>query len=226
MVTSQVCYFWATVGTLSTAFFEGQKQNGQNGLTERRTVSKWVTIKTLSYEEWFKTFPHLLMEKSQLLTQHLKSNLSVSLNLTPGSTAISYLCSYIKFLAFSPNNLFPLCLCTWRSIYLRVLLLLLYLTNLCLLYQTCSEATSKQFSLTLILLKSGLFHIFPGTPVHTSIILYKCNCLSYLTISSCRPLWSRNFILFFIFFYFLFFLSFCYFFGPLPRHMEVPRLGV
>ena len=23
-----------------------------------------------------------------------------------------------------------------------------------------------------------------------------------------------------------FFLSFCYFFGPLPRHMEVPRLGV
>ena len=27
----------------------------------------------------------------------------------------------------------------------------------------------------------------------------------------------------FILFYFL---SFCYFFGPLPRHMEVPRLGV
>ena len=25
---------------------------------------------------------------------------------------------------------------------------------------------------------------------------------------------------------FFFFLSFCYFFGPLPRHMEVPRLGV
>ena len=23
-----------------------------------------------------------------------------------------------------------------------------------------------------------------------------------------------------------FFLSFCYFFGPLPQHMEVPRLGV
>ena len=26
--------------------------------------------------------------------------------------------------------------------------------------------------------------------------------------------------------FFFFFLSFCYFFGPLPRHMEVPRLGV
>jgi len=25
---------------------------------------------------------------------------------------------------------------------------------------------------------------------------------------------------------FIFFFSFCYFFGPLPRHMEVPRLGV
>ena len=25
---------------------------------------------------------------------------------------------------------------------------------------------------------------------------------------------------------FFFFLSFCYFFGPLPWHMEVPRLGV
>ena len=27
-------------------------------------------------------------------------------------------------------------------------------------------------------------------------------------------------------FIYLFILSFCYFFGPLPRHMEVPRLGV
>ena len=26
--------------------------------------------------------------------------------------------------------------------------------------------------------------------------------------------------------YSFFFLSFCYFFGPLPWHMEVPRLGV
>ena len=26
--------------------------------------------------------------------------------------------------------------------------------------------------------------------------------------------------------FFFFFLSFCYFFGPLPRHMEGPRLGV
>ena len=32
-------------------------------------------------------------------------------------------------------------------------------------------------------------------------------------------------LLFFIFIY-LFFLSFCYFFGPFPRHMEVPRLWV
>ena len=31
---------------------------------------------------------------------------------------------------------------------------------------------------------------------------------------------------YFLFFIFLFFLSFRYFFGPLPRHMEVPRLGV
>ena len=30
----------------------------------------------------------------------------------------------------------------------------------------------------------------------------------------------------FFLFLFLFFLSFCYFFGPLPRHMEVPSLGV
>ena len=33
------------------------------------------------------------------------------------------------------------------------------------------------------------------------------------------------FIYLFIYF-FTYFLAFCYFFGPLPRHMEVPRLGV
>ena len=36
---------------------------------------------------------------------------------------------------------------------------------------------------------------------------------------------GRTAILFAIVFFF-FFLSFCYFFGPLPRHMEAPRLGV
>ena len=34
------------------------------------------------------------------------------------------------------------------------------------------------------------------------------------------------FIYLFILFYLFIFLSFCYFFGPLPQHMEVPRLGV
>ena len=33
-------------------------------------------------------------------------------------------------------------------------------------------------------------------------------------------------LLLLFFFFFFFFLSFCYFFGPLPRHMKVPRLGV
>ena len=28
------------------------------------------------------------------------------------------------------------------------------------------------------------------------------------------------------FYFIIIILSFCYFFGPLPRHMEVPRLGV
>ena len=32
--------------------------------------------------------------------------------------------------------------------------------------------------------------------------------------------------LFFYFIIIIIFLSLCYFFGPLPQHMEVPRLGV
>src|SRR5512135_581454 len=38
--------------------------------------------------------------------------------------------------------------------------------------------------------------------------------------------WFFSFSFFFFFFFIFLFLSFFYFFGPLPRHMEVPRLGV
>ena len=58
----------------------------------------------------------------------------------------------------------------------------------------------------------------------------------YLQVASGKNEWQGLFlhmvlenvlISFFYFFFYLFiFWSFCYFFGPLPRHMEVPRLGV
>ena len=44
------------------------------------------------------------------------------------------------------------------------------------------------------------------------------NGFNFMKLPNCFPK-----LFFLLFFYFL---SFCYFFGPLPRHMEVPRLGV
>ena len=44
-----------------------------------------------------------------------------------------------------------------------------------------------------------------------------------MTLTILWSVFQESFLLFFTFF---FFWSFCYFFGPLLRHMEVPRLGV
>lgn len=112
---------------LSTAFFVVQKQNaasGKESSQEGNYLSKSCHIKN-----GIKPFNISLPpsgKKSQVLTQHIRSTLSVSLNLTSGSILISNLCYSIKLLAFPPNNSL---LCTRSPICLKVLLLLFCLTG-------------------------------------------------------------------------------------------------
>lgn len=114
---------------------------------ERSKECKYVSK---SIEGWLKTFQHLLSAfRKKIQTSHIIKGLTSNL-LKCGLTSKSSNCLHCSSIIC-----ISLCLCTWMSIYIKVLLCH-YIIKLCLSSQTSLEVTSEQFSLILKFLKTWL----------------------------------------------------------------------